>query len=140
MMMPAPAWPRRAGQPPATVISVIAGLSYAVVAVGLALAVWTGVSAARRRPTGEFQMVVTIVVEAALLTQSVVGWVRLPGSGIAEPVTFVAYSVGILLPVPLGFQLARIERTRWGSICVCFAAVVVAVMTLRLAQLWGLFS
>lgn len=120
--------------------TVIAALFYAVVGVGLALAVWTGISAARHRPTGEIQMVLAIAVEAALLAQSVAGWIRLPGSGIAEPVTFVAYSIGILAPVPLGFQLARIERTRWGSICLSFAAVVVAVMTLRLAQLWGLFS
>ena len=50
--------------------------------------------------------------------------------------TFVAYSVGILLPLPLGFYLAREERTRWGSLSLCFTAVVVAVMTLRLMQLW----
>lgn len=119
---------------------VIAALTYSVVGVGLALAAWTAISAARRRPTGEIQMVVAIVVEAALLGQSTLGWFNLADAAIAEPVTFVAYSIGILAPVPLGFQLARIERTHWGSICLCFAAVVVAVMTLRLAQLWGLFG
>ena len=54
----------------------------------------------------------------------------------AEPVTFVAYSLGVLLALPLGFYLAREERTRWGSLCLCFTAVVVAVMVLRLLQLW----
>ena len=44
--------------------------------------------------------------------------------------------MGILLPLPLGFYLARVERTRWGSLSLCFTAVVVAVMTLRLMQLW----
>jgi hypothetical protein len=107
-----------------------------VVALGLLLAGWTGISAGRHRSTGEIQMVVAIVLEAALLTQTVIGLVRLSGSDVGEPVTVVAYSIGVLIPVPLGFQLARLERTRWGSICLCFTAVVAAVMTLRLIQLW----
>lgn len=118
----------------------IAPLAYGVVAVGLLLAGWTGVSAKRRRPTGEIQMVVAIVLEAALLAQTVIGLVRLSGAGLGEPVTFVAYSIGILIPVPLGFQLARIERTHWGSICLGFTGIVVAVMTLRLMQIWGVFG
>ena len=39
--------------------------------------------------------------------------------------------------MPLGFYLAREERTRWGSTSLCFTAVVVAVMTLRLLQIWN---
>ncbi len=50
--------------------------------------------------------------------------------------TFLAYAVGILLPLPLGFYLARIERTRWGSIILGFTGIVVGVMTLRLLQIW----
>ena len=50
--------------------------------------------------------------------------------------TFAAYAVGVLLPLPLGFYLARIERTRWGSIILAFTAVVVAIMMLRLLQIW----
>jgi len=77
------------------------------------------------------------VLEAALLVQTVIAIGKLIGGAeIEESVTFVAYSLGILLPVPLGFYLARIERTRWGSLSLCFTAVVVAVMTLRLIQLW----
>jgi hypothetical protein len=119
---------------------VIAALAYGVVALGLLLAGWTGISAGRHRPTGEIQMVVAIVLEAALLAQTVIGLVRLAGADVGEPVTVVAYSIGVLIPVPLGFQLARLERTRWGSICLCFTALVAAVMTLRLLQLWGAFG
>jgi hypothetical protein len=115
---------------------VIAALAYVVIGISLLLAGWTGISAWRQRPTGEIQMVVAIVLEAALVTQTVIGFVRLSGAQLPEPVTFGAYAMGILLPVPLGFQLARLERTRWGSICLCFTAVVTAVMTLRLLQLW----
>ncbi len=115
----------------------IPALAYGVIGLGLLLAAWTGLSAGRRRPTGETQMVLAIALEVALVTQTVLGLVRLSGAGLAEPVTFVAYSIGILLPVPLGFQLARIERTRWGSVSLGVTAVVAAVMTLRLLQLWG---
>ena len=118
----------------------IAALAYAVMGVSLALAVWTGISAGRHRPTGEIQMALVLVLEAALLVQSVIAYFRMSDAGLGEPVTFVAYSIGILAPLALAFYLARIERTRWGSVIVSFACVVVAVMTLRLAALWGLFG
>jgi lysylphosphatidylglycerol synthetase-like protein (DUF2156 family) len=116
---------------------VIPVLGYAILAAGLALALWTGVQAARRRPTSEAQMVGAIVVEVAVLVQVVIALIQvIRGHGLNEPVTLVAYSIGILLALPLGFYLAREERTRWGSVCLCFTAVVVAVMMLRLLQLW----
>ena len=115
----------------------IQGLAIGILSAGLLLGAWTGLQAWRRRPTTEAQMVGAIVVEAALLTQTVIAIVQLiGGEPLPEPITFVAYSLGILLPLPLGFYLARIERTRWGSLSLCFTAVVVAVMTLRLTQLW----
>jgi uncharacterized membrane protein len=116
---------------------VIPVLGYAILAAGLVLALWTGIQAARRRPTSEAQMIGAIVVEVALLVQVVIALIQLfGGHDVAEPVTFVAYSIGVLLALPLGFYLAREERTRWGSVCLCFTAVVVAVMMLRLLQLW----
>ncbi len=111
-------------------------LAYCVLAAGLALGVWCGIQAYRRQPTNDALMIGAIVVQAGLLVQSVIGLVRLSGTHLDEPVTFVAYAVGILLPLPLGFYLARIERTHWGSIILGFTAVVVAVMTLRLLQIW----
>lgn len=113
-------------------------LGYVVLAASLLLALWTGIQAGRRRPTSEAQMIGAIVVEVALLVQVVIALVQLfGGTRPAEPVTFVAYSIGVLLALPLGFYLAREERTRWGSLCLCFTAVVVAVMVLRLLQLWS---
>ena len=114
----------------------IPALAYSLVAAGLLLGIWGGVLAARGRPTDDPVMIAAIVVEVALLAQSVIGLIRLAGSGLAEPVTFIAYAVGILLVLPLGFQLARIERSRWGSGALAFTAVVAGVMTLRLLQLW----
>ncbi|MTD14288.1 hypothetical protein GIS00_10045 [Nakamurella sp. YIM 132087] len=114
----------------------IPALGYGLLAAGLVLGVWTGWQTYRRRPTSEAQMVGAIVVEAGLLVQAVIALIRMGGATLTEPVTFIAYTVGVLLPLPLGFQLARIERTRWGSLSLSFTAVVVAVMNLRLLQLW----
>ena len=115
----------------------IQGLAIGILCAGLLLGAWLGIQTWRRRPTTEAQMVAAIVLQAALLVQTVIAIVRLAGGvQVDENVTFIAYSIGILLPLPLGLYLARIERTRWGSLALCFTAVVVAVMTLRLMQLW----
>lgn len=115
----------------------IQGLAIGILIAGLLLGGWTGIQAARRRATSEAQMVGAIILEVALLVQAGIAVAKMVGGAeLPEPVTFIAYSLGILLPLPLGFYLAREERTRWGSLSLCFTAVVVAVMTLRLMQLW----
>ena len=114
----------------------IDALAYGLVAAGLVLGIWCGVQAYRNRPTDDALMIAAIVLEVALVVQTAIGLARLGGVHLVEPVTFIAYAVGILLPLPLGFYLARIERTRWGSITLAFTAVVVGVMTLRLLQIW----
>ncbi|MEO5834834.1 MAG: hypothetical protein ABIR83_15875, partial [Nakamurella sp.] len=114
-----------------------APLAYALMVGGLLLAAWTGLWANWRKPVNAGQIIAALTLEAALLVQSVVAVLRLAGDAtVAEPVTFIAYAIGVLAPLALGVYLARIERTRWGSISLCFTAVVVAVMGLRLLQLW----
>ena len=120
-------WPalteiRNAGRRPGPMIDVLA---YVLVAAGLLLGVLArhpGLPgpAHRRRADDRCDR-----GELGLLVQSVIGIVRLGSAHLAEPVTFLAYAVGILLPLPLGFYLARIERTRWGSIILGFTAIVV---------------
>ena len=116
--------------------AMIDALAYSLVAAGLLLGIWCGVQTYRNRPTDDALMIAAIVLEVALLVQTGIGLSRLGGAHLLEPVTFIAYAVGILLPLPLGFYLARIERTRWGSVTLGFTAVVVGVMTLRLLQIW----
>jgi hypothetical membrane protein len=116
---------------------VIPFLATGIGVAALLLAGWTGVQASRRRPTTEGQMIGAIVVEVGLLVQALIAVFRVAGTDLREPVTFLAYLFGVLLVLPLGFYLAREERSRWGSLSLCFTAVVVAVMVLRLVQLWG---
>lgn len=114
----------------------IDALAYSLVAAGLLLGIWCGVQAYRNRPTDDAMMIAAIVVEVALIAQTGISLAQLGGADLTEPVTFIAYAAGVLLPLPLGFYLARIERTRWGSIILGFTAVVIGVMTLRLLQIW----
>ena len=115
----------------------IGWLGWGILTASLLLAAWTFVQYARRRPTTEAHMIGAIVVEGALLVQAVIALFSLSGAGLDEPVTFVAYLVGVLLMLPTGFQLARFERSRWGSLALAFTAMVVGIMMLRLLQLWG---
>lgn len=114
----------------------ISALAYSILGAGSLLAAWVGFLAYRDRPTADVHMIGAIVLEVGLLVQTVIGLLRLPGAHLTEPVTYVAYQVGVLLVLPVGFQLARIERSRWGSAALAFTALVTALMTLRLLQLW----
>ncbi len=107
-----------------------------VLGFGLLLAAVTGGWAYLRRPSARWQIVAAGVLQVAVLAQSVIAWFRAPGAGLGESVTFIAYSIGILVPLPAGIWAARVERTRWGSTALAFTCLVVAVMTLRLYQLW----
>ncbi len=115
----------------------ISAFAYCLLAAALVLAGWAGIWAARDRPTNDAVMIAAIVVEVGLAVQTVLALTRLSGAHVAESATFVAYSIGVLIPIPLGFQLARIERTRWGSLTLCFMSVVAGVMVLRLLQIWA---
>ena len=69
--------------------------------------------------------------------QAVVAVVALiGGQRPAEPATFLAYLVGVLLVPVAGVLWARTEPTRWAGTVLAVAAVVVAVMAWRLLQLW----
>jgi len=111
-------------------------LAYSLVGAGLVLGAWSGLQVYRNKATDDAMMIAAIILEAGLLAQTGIAVARIGSAHLDEPVTFVAYAVGVLLPLPLGFYLARIERTRWGSVTLGFTAVVVAVMTLRLLQIW----
>ncbi len=119
------------------VTALISVFAYAVMILGLALAAWSGIESYLRKPASGQAIIAAAVLEVILLIQSVISILKMIGGAqVAEPVTFYAYLGGVLLPLPLGIYLARIERTRWGSLSLCFTAVVVAVMMLRLLQLW----
>ncbi|MEU9777333.1 hypothetical protein [Streptomyces sp. NPDC047968] len=114
-------------------------LTIAVAAGALALAAWCGLAAYRDLPTKDKHFIGMAVVSALALVQLVVGVVQLargerPGEGVA---IFLAYLVGSALAVPAAGFLSLAERTRWGSATVAAGAVVLAVLEVRLHDVWG---
>jgi hypothetical protein len=53
-----------------------------------------------------------------------------------ELATFVGYLLTAVLFLPAAAALARMEPTKWGSVIMGAAALVVAVLSLRLLQTW----
>ncbi|MDK1473455.1 hypothetical protein QNO07_08495 [Streptomyces sp. 549] len=114
-------------------------LTIAVAVAALALAAWCGHAAYRDQPTKDWHFAGMLVVTVLALAQLVVGIVRV-ASG-AEPadgsVIFFSYLVGAAAAVPAVGFLSLAERTRWGSATVAAGAVVLAVLQVRLHDIWG---
>lgn len=116
-------------------------LDVLTLATGLAallLAGWCGWSAHRGQPTKDRHFVGMALVTLLTLVQLVVGIVRLargeePGQG---TVVFVAYLLGAFVCVPAAGFLSLAERTRWGSVTVAASGVVLAVLEVRLHDIW----
>ena len=112
-------------------------LAYAVIAGALGLGVWCLVSAARGRFLNQTQYSGLLALSLVVLVQAIVAAVRLVGGERPEDLaTFVGYLLTAALLMPAGLSLARMEPTRWGSVIAGGASLVVAVLTLRLLQVW----
>ncbi|GAA2444108.1 hypothetical protein GCM10010388_36840 [Streptomyces mauvecolor] len=114
-------------------------LTVAVAAAALALAAWCGFAAYRDQPTKDWHFIGMAVVTVLALAQLVVGLVQLgrgekPEQGVA---IFLAYLAGAFAAVPAAGFLSLSERTKWGSVTVSAGAVVLAVLEVRLYDIWG---
>ena len=119
----------------------IVPLAIAIHVLSLALAVWAFVEFARQREPSRPLFYGLGVVEVLVLIQVVVFVVRLAGGGgpaeSSEQVTLIGYLFTAALLPPAGAVLARMEPTRWGSLLIGSAAVIVPVLILRLGQIWN---
>lgn len=117
----------------------IDALTVALGVTALALAAWCGFAAYRDQPTKDWHFIGMAVVTLLGLAQLVIGIVLLArGQRPHESVViFVAYLIGSGLAVPIAAFMSLAERTRWGSATVAAAAVVLAVLEVRLYDIWG---
>ncbi|MFC0598693.1 hypothetical protein [Streptomyces palmae] len=117
----------------------IGAVTILLAVTALVLAAWCGHAAYRDQPTKDWHFIGMAVVSVLGLVQLAVGIVQLargekPDQGTA---IFVAYLLGAGLAVPIGAFMSLAERTRWGSATVSAAAVVLAVLEVRLFDIWG---
>lgn len=114
-------------------------LTVAVAVSALALAAWCGIAAYRDQPTKDWHFIGMAVVSVLALAQLLVGIVQLArGERPEQGMTiFIAYLIGAFASVPAAAFLSLSERTRWGSVTVSAGAVVLAVLEVRLYDIWG---
>lgn len=117
----------------------LVALTVTLSVAALALAAWCGFAAYRDQPTKDWHFIGMAVVSVLALAQLVVGIVQLArGEEPAQGKTlFIAYLLGSFASVPAAAFLSLAERTRWGSATVAAGAVVLAVLEVRLYDIWG---
>ena len=116
----------------------IDGLAYAVLAAALAVGLLFCVLALLDRRPVLWLLGGLAVVELATLVQAVTSVVLLiRGERPAEPATFAGYALTTVLIAPLGGLWALSEKSRWGTTAAGVACLTVAVLVLRLRQVWG---
>ena len=105
----------------------------------LLLALWCGWAAFRDQPTKDWHFIGMAVVSLLAVVQLVIGIVQLARGEKADEGTaiFLAYLIGAFAAVPAAGFLSLAERTRWGSATVAAGAVVLAVLEVRLYDIWG---
>lgn len=114
------------------------GVAAAVIAVsvlvgaGLVLLALLG-----RRPTLVLLAGLAVVELAALVQVLVAVVVVVRGERPAATATFAGYALASLLVPPVGAVWALSDRSRWGTAAAGISCLVLAVLTLRLQQVWG---
>ncbi|TDC10300.1 hypothetical protein E1265_31435 [Streptomyces sp. 8K308] len=115
-------------------------LTVAVAVAALLQAAWSGYAAFRDQPVKDWHYAGMAVVLLLTLAQLVVGLVALGGgerpAGDGTAV-FVSYLVMVVLCLPVVAIVSLSERSRWGSATVAAGALVLAVLELRLADVWA---
>ncbi|MGH3931887.1 MAG: hypothetical protein ACRDTF_18150 [Pseudonocardiaceae bacterium] len=114
-------------------------LATVVIVAALALAAGTALLAVLNRSAGRAALGALGVLEVLVLAQAVAAVVLLltgarPASSVVE---FVGYHVATLLVVPAGVVWSLGDRSRWGAGVLTVACLSVAVMTVRMNQLWA---
>lgn len=92
---------------------------------------------AGRRPN-DLTLGALVVVEVLLLAQLVIALIS-PGLGnhpTGSVPLFYVYLISALLIPPLSVFWALVERTRWSTVVLGVAAFAIAVMVVRMGQIW----
>jgi hypothetical protein len=113
-------------------------LAIAIEIGALVVGVWCFVAVARNRWIDVTHLVGLALVEGALLVQAALALAAI-GSGQrpGEFATFIGYLITSVIALPAVVGLAVMERTRYGAVISGAGALVAAILTLRLQQVWA---
>ena len=113
-------------------------LAYIVIGISLCVGIGIiGLAIADRRPLTLLAYGL-VTVEAAAFVQVLVAVVQVVrGERPNEVATFVGYALTSILVPPVGALWALSDKSRWGTGAAGVAALVLAVLTVRMQQVWG---
>jgi hypothetical protein len=113
-------------------------LSAIIIVTALLIAVYALYRVVRNRGLDDPLLFALGGLEILLLVQLVAGLVAAASTDRnIDGATFVGYLIGIAILPPLAAVWALVERTRWGSAVIAVLGIVVAVMVVRLDQIWA---
>ena len=115
--------------------------TYLTMGFSFSVSLWTLAAAALKRKPSMFTLAPIALIEVLLLVQLVmtIAFAIQGQIGEGDIVELFGYLfVALLVPVGAVFW-SLIERTRISNLVLSVAAFTIAVMTARMAQIWGLF-
>jgi hypothetical protein len=113
-------------------------VAYLLIGGALAGAAWAAVLTVLDRPMRDPLFWLLAAVEVGLVAEVIGGGIALARTDRdVDAVTFVGYLAAVWLVLPVGVAWAASEKSRWGSGVLLVACLTVAVMVLRLQQLWA---
>jgi hypothetical protein len=118
---------------------VVDALAASLIVGMLALAGLSLVMTALDRRVGRLLLVAAGVGEAGLLVQVVWAVARLAGGDrpVGGLAVFIGYLIGSLLILPVAAVWGLGERTRWGPAVLAAGFLVMAVLIVRMQQVWN---
>ncbi len=117
---------------------VVDAVAYLVIGGALVAAAWAAVLMVLDRPLHDSLFWLLAGLEVVLLALLVGGCVALARTDRdIQGLTFVGYLVSVVLVLPLAVAWAASEKTRWGTGVLLAGCLTVAVLALRLTQLWA---
>ena len=111
------------------------GLSTAVFVLSLGLGVWALLLAALDRLPAKLHLQALFLLQGVLVVQAILALTR-TGDWDGSKGELTGYLAVSALLVPGGLVLAVEERSRWGTLVLAAACLTVAVVELRLLQVW----
>lgn len=112
-------------------------VAYLLIAGSLAGAAWATLLMALDRQMHDRLFWLLAAVETGLVAELVGGGIALATTGRdVDGPTFVGYLASVWLVLPVSVAWAASEKSRWGTGVLLVGCLTVAVMVLRLRQVW----
>jgi len=108
-----------------------------VAAVTLMMTVWSLITTIRDRPMVVPHLVGLAVTELTILVVAGMSVAKLVGGRQPDDLaTYLGYLIGVIVIPVVGAAWGVLERSRWGPAVIAVACFSVAVMFVRMLQLW----